>query len=258
MVDVVEPDPPYQRVARYYDAIYTATGRDPTAEIASLCPHLNGDGLDAGRRLILDAGCGTGVHLGPLGRYGRVEGVDRSEDMLQAAKDRAPGTRLHRADFLELDLGRRYHVICSLFGSLGYLEGRAGLVAGLQRLGAHLEAGGRLIVEPPLVLEGLQPPRAQRTETLLDGRPLVREGTAAVEEEALLITFDWHHHGAAGHPAVRVTERHRMLLLPIGVWLEALETALPAETDVVFDPEGPRGRGLFVATLSSDDSPGSG
>ena len=169
---VADPEPPFQRIARYYDAIYTAKGRDPSAEIALLFPAWSNDGLDPSTRRILDAGCGTGVHLDFLGRHGIVEGLDRSPDMLAFARKRHPGARLHEGDFRYFRLANRFNVICCLFGGIGYLPDRPALGAAIGRLGDHVAPGGVLLLEPPLVAEAFQTPQVQHLETVLDGRRL--------------------------------------------------------------------------------------
>jgi SAM-dependent methyltransferase len=57
--------------------------------------------LDAGRRrLILDAGCGTGANLRHLGDRGRVVGIDLSEEALRFCRSR--GVPVTRAELLHL------------------------------------------------------------------------------------------------------------------------------------------------------------
>ena len=214
------------------------------------------DGLTPATRSILDAGCGTGVHLEALSTHGRVEGLDRSADMLAVARERHPELVLHQGDFRDFELSSRYDVICSLFGSLGYLPDRAALRAGIARLGAHLRPGGRLLIEPPIVADAFQPPQPQHLEATLDGRRLVRAGSARVDGRNLEITFDWHHHAPTGGEGSRVLECHRVLLLPAAEWLDDMTRALPEGTRVSFDPAGPMGRGLFNARLSPGDGPG--
>jgi SAM-dependent methyltransferase len=253
---VAGPEAPFQRIARYYDAIYAARGRDPFAEIALLFSALASDGLNVASRKILDAGCGTGVHLDALGRHGAVEGLDRSPDMLDFARNRHPDVPLHLRDFADFQLESRFNVICCLFGSAGYLPDRIALRRALACLGVHLAPGGVLLVEPPIGADVLEPSRPQRIETVLDGRPLIRDGSARVVEEALEIEFNWRHLAGARTPECTVFERHRILLLTSDCWLSDMKDALPEGTRLSFDPVGPRGRGLFTAVFSSGDGPG--
>ena len=60
--------------------------------------------LDGGRKIILDAGCGTGGHAIPLARRGyKVTCLDASEAMLTKAKQKSEQARLH-LDFGMMDL----------------------------------------------------------------------------------------------------------------------------------------------------------
>ena len=99
-------------------------------------------------RTLLDAACGTGMHLSHLRHHFDVEGLDASADMLAVARTRCPGVTFHRASFSEFDLGKRFDVITCLFGSIAY----AGDVATLRRsvtcLARHLRSDGLLVLEP--------------------------------------------------------------------------------------------------------------
>jgi SAM-dependent methyltransferase len=255
---VAGPEAPFQRIARYYDAIYAARGRDPFGEIALLFPAWADDGLNVESRRILDAGCGTGIHLDALAQHGMVEGLDSSQDMLAFARARHPDLPLHLGDFAGFRLESRFNVICCLFGSIGYLPDRAALRRAISCLGDHLAAGGVLLLEPPVVADALEPPRPQRIETMLDDRPLIREGSAHVDGQSLEIAFTWRHLAGATEPECTVLERHRMLLLPSACWLSDMKDALPEGTRLSFESAGPRGRGLFKAIVSPVGGPGTG
>ena len=74
-------------------------------------------------RTLLDAACGTGLHLQHLRDRFEVEGFDLDEGMLAVARDRLPGVPLHRADLAEVDLGRRFDVVAFAALLLGVLAG---------------------------------------------------------------------------------------------------------------------------------------
>ncbi len=216
------------------------------------------DGLNVESRRILDAGCGTGIHLDALAQHGMVEGLDSSQDMLAFARAGHPDLPLHLGDFTGFRLESRFNVICCLFGSIGYLPDRAALRRAISCLGDHLAAGGVLLLEPPVVADALEPPRPQRIETMLDDRPLIREGSAHVDGQSLEIAFTWRHLAGATEPECTVLERHRMLLLPSACWLSDMKDALPEGTRLSFESAGPRGRGLFKAIVSPVGGPGTG
>ena len=249
---------PYQRIARWYDAIYAGRGRDPASEIEHLALHWTDDGLTEGTRRLLDAGCGTGVHLPFLARHGAVVGVDLSEDMIAFARGAFPDVELHVADVRDMDLGHRFDVVTSLFGAMGYFPDPRELRSGLAGLGRHVADGGVLLVEPPLLAEHAGEPRKQHLETAFDGGTLVREATSRIEGDVLEIDFTWQCHAAGGGLSEEVRERHRLLLLDSQGWLDVMRDALPDGTHVEVEHQGPIGRGLLVAHINRDGARGTG
>ena len=248
---------PYQRIGRFYDALYAAKGRDPVAEVASLARYWQGDGRSAQEREILDVACGTGAHLEELGAHGSVEGLDRSADMLAIAREKCPELTVHEGDLTTFALGRRFDVVTCLFGGAGYLPDRAALRAGLATMGAHVAPGGILLIEPPIFRERLQAPRLERIEAPFEGGVLVREAKARVSDSHLEINFEWCHFDARGQLKKQVSERHRLLLLESAAWLEDARSALPASAEIAIDAVG-LGRGLLSARFNPSDVPGSG
>lgn len=111
---------------------------------------------------VLDAGCGTGRLLLPLMRSGiDIDGSDASLDMLEwcragaAAEDLT--VSLYQQAMHELDLPRRYRTIL-VCGAFGVGSTRAQDLEGLRRIHAHLEPGGRLVMDHHL--PNLESPRA--------------------------------------------------------------------------------------------------
>lgn len=249
---------PYRRIARWYDAIYAARGRAPAEEVEHLARYWSDDGLAEGTRRLLDAGCGTGVHLPFLARHGAVVGVDRSEDMIAFARDAFPDVELHVADVLDLELDQRFDVVTSLFGAMGYLTDHSALRKGLARLGRHVTDRGILLVEPPLLAEHMDEPRDQHVRTAFEGGTLVREATSRIDGDILEIDFTWRTLASNTERSEEVQERHRLLLLDSQGWLDVMREALPEGTDVEVRTDGPIGRGLLVARFNRDGACGSG
>ena len=189
---------PYQHIARFYDALYAAKGRDPNAEVDCLAQYWNDDGLGSGQRSILDAACGTGVHLAALGTHGRVEGLDRSRDMLLVARRNHPDVLVHEGDLETFVLNRQFNVVTCLFGAAGYLPNRAALRRAIATMGAHVAPGGVLLIEPPVFGEQFQAPKKQRIEAPFENGVLIRESDARLEGSTLEIDFDWRELDA-GH-----------------------------------------------------------
>ena len=99
----------------------------------------------------LDAGCGTGRLLLPFLREGMdVDGSDASSDMLDWCRKKIDSeglsSNLYPQAMHELDLPRRYRtiVVCGAFGIGGT---QAHDLEGLRRIHAHLEPGGKLIMD---------------------------------------------------------------------------------------------------------------
>jgi SAM-dependent methyltransferase len=238
--------------------VYDAKGRDPVAEVAALGAFWEDDGLSAEKRTILDVGCGTGSHLATLAEHGRVEGLDRSLDMLGVARQRFPEIPLHLGDMCSFELNRRFDVVTCLFGCAGYVSGRPALRRALSAMGRHVTPGGVLLVEPPLFEEHCDSARLQRIEVDLDVGTLVREATSHRDGLFLEIDFDWRHCNDDGTVLDRVLERHRLLLLSSRQWKDDAKRALPNGTRIEIDPVGPIGRGLLVARISPSGARGSG
>lgn len=102
---------------------------------------------DTGPKDVLDAGCGTGGMLAPLGRLGRVTGLDRSPDALRFAARRSP-TALVRSDVGRLPFaGESFDVVTS-FDVLYHLAVTDD-VAALREIARVLRPKGLLLLRVP-------------------------------------------------------------------------------------------------------------
>jgi SAM-dependent methyltransferase len=134
-------------VADLYDAIYFHTGKDYDAEGRALRAIVEKHNPNA--KTLLDVGCGTGQHLARFRQHYKVEGADLDAGMLLHARSRlGQDVPLHLADMVELDLGKRFDVVTSLFSAIGYVRTVPRLRRAVKALANHLEPGGLLIVEP--------------------------------------------------------------------------------------------------------------
>lgn len=117
---------------------FVARRRIITALLAARCP----SGVP---RRILDVGCGTGIMLGDLARFGEVTGLDNSPLALEFCRRRGH-TRLLQADLADL-AGRpeRYDLIAA-FDIIEHVEDDAGAV---RTLAGALDPGGRLFITVP-------------------------------------------------------------------------------------------------------------
>lgn len=114
-----------------------ATGANPHGEadfVGSYAPHS-----------VLDAGCGTGRVAIELARRGiRVVGVDLDQDMIAAARAKAPELTWVQADLSELDLATRFDAVVLAGNVIPYVtpDRRQAAVLACAR---HLAPGGLLI-----------------------------------------------------------------------------------------------------------------
>lgn len=97
--------------------------------------------------VVADLGCGTGASLAELApRVRRVVGVDRSEQMLEAARRRTAGfenVELHQAELTDLPLRDASCDAAQMLLVLTYVSDPASVLAALARV---LRPGGRAVV----------------------------------------------------------------------------------------------------------------
>lgn len=137
----------YKRSAAIYDAIYQSMGKDYAGETRKLVALIRQHKHSEGNSL-LDVGCGTGCHITYLREEFFVEGLDISEEMLIAAKEKYPDVHFHHADMVDFDLGRPFDVITCLFSAIGYVETLPRLSQAISTFEKHLKPGGVALVEP--------------------------------------------------------------------------------------------------------------
>jgi 2-polyprenyl-3-methyl-5-hydroxy-6-metoxy-1,4-benzoquinol methylase len=99
------------------------------------------DEWDGGHRAILDVGCGDGLILPKLARFGDVEGVEPDERLVTGRSDQV----IHVVPFEDFSPVRSY----SLILMLDVLEHLPDPVAALRRCREILEPGGRILLTVP-------------------------------------------------------------------------------------------------------------
>jgi len=103
-------------------------------------------------KTVLDLGCGTGGHAFILSRRGyKVTGIDRSEDMLAIAKEKASNENLEvefiKGDITNVDLHQKFDAVIAMFAVMGYQATNSALSKACQVARKHLNTGGIFIFD---------------------------------------------------------------------------------------------------------------
>lgn len=98
--------------------------------------------------LILDLGCGSGALIGYLANYGKVYGVDKSEEMLAIANNKYPKAQYFAIDLLDIkQINQNFDFVVSTFDVLNYLENIEQLKTAIKNVFDSLENGGKFIFD---------------------------------------------------------------------------------------------------------------
>ncbi len=232
----------YTRFGLYYDAIYAAIGKNYEQEAAHV-HHLIQQHKKSPGNALLDIGCGTGGHITYLKQYYAAEGLDISPAMLEIARKRFPTFRFHQGDMTNFVLGRQFDVITCLFSAIGYVETVGKLYETIQNMARHLVPGGVLIVEPWLSPEQY---RSGHVGAVSVDQPELKITRMNVSErQGDLSILNFHFLVGTPHGVEYFTERHQLGLFSADTYLDAFKKS---GFDVIHDPEGITGRGVYIGT----------
>lgn len=206
--------------AAYYDLLNA--GKDYAAEAAYVEGLLRGAGEG---RSVLELGCGTGIHASLLAERGfEIVGVDRSEAMLAAARQRAStlsndvASRLSFAhgDACTFRANRTFDFVISLFHVMSYQTAQHDLEAAFATARAHLQPGGAFVFDcwyGPAVLT--ERPERRTKELENDVVKVTRYAVPAMHANENLVDVDYTiavREKATGH-VEEIRERHTMRYL---------------------------------------------
>jgi len=230
----------FSRSARIYDAVYSSI-RDYPSEAAELDRLIQE--RRPGARTLLDVACGTGAHLEHLVGY-EVERLDLDPEMLAVARARLPNVPFHQGDMAAFDLGKRFDAIVCMFSSIGYVRTEERLRSAIASMARHLGPGGVLVVEPWLSPDAWLDRHVGAV--FVDEPELKTARMNVAQREGNVSMFDFEYLVGTPDGIERFSERHELGLFTVDEYLEAFRAAgLEAE----HDPEGPMGRGLYIATV---------
>lgn len=238
-----DPRKPFDaRYAGIYDLIYAGRGKDYDAEAAELTSLIREHRPAAAS--LLDVACGTGRHLESFATmFDHVEGAELADDMLAVARTRLPEVPLHLADMRHLDLGRTFDGVTCLFAATGHLRTTAELNTVAERLVAHAVPGGVVIVEPWWFPDNFLPDYVTGDVVTEDGATIAR--VSHTTEQDRVTTMEVHY--VVASPGVRPRHFTNTVVNTLFTREEYEHALSSAGCTVRYLPEGPSGRGRFVA-----------
>jgi len=230
----------FSKSAKFYNALYGSMGKDYAAEAQKVHLIIQQYKKSPGNAL-LEVACGTGLHASILQKDYQVEGLDLDAEMLAVASQNYPDIPFHQADMADFVLEKQFDAITCLFSSIGYVKTKARLNQALQTMANHLLPGGVLIVEPWFTPEQWKP---GRVSALFVDQPDLKISRMNISEvEGRLSFFVFHYTVGTPQGIETFTERHELGLFTREEYLEAF---YKAEFEVIHDPEGLDGRGLYI------------
>jgi SAM-dependent methyltransferase len=197
------------RYADAYDSLYS--DKDYDAECDLIETLASRFGTDAGS--VLDLGCGTGRHSVVLARRDwHVTGIDRSDEMLAIARQRAAQADARRTEFRVGDvrtvrLEKRFDVVLLMFAVLGYQLTDPDVKATLETARGHLRPGGVVLFDVwngPAVEDIGPSSRSKTVES--NGQVIRRVATGVLDRDRHLCTVQYKLDWLDGNTVARSTE----------------------------------------------------
>jgi SAM-dependent methyltransferase len=207
---------------------------------------------------VLDLGCGTGGHAIPLANRGyRVLGVDRSPQMLDAARNKASGLAdfpdFREGDVTTVRLNAKFDAVVMMFAVLGYQTQPVDLAATLETVREHLRDGGIFIADVwygPAVLA--QRPGDRVKEVPTDTGRLVRSASGKLDPDRSVSTVNYRVAEYDGDRLVRETsEEHVMRYFSLPELADLFEPAglRLVHSEAFMEPDRPLDTTTWNATV---------
>jgi SAM-dependent methyltransferase len=233
----------FSKSAHLYDRIYSWKNYEKETEdiIRLIRLHIKSDG-----NRLLDIACGTGRHIEYLKPVFSVEGMDLDAGLLEAARRRNPDIVFHQADMTDFYFEREYDILTCLFSSIGYIKTIENLHKAVRCFQKHMAAGGVLILEPWFTPSTWKPNTVHAL--FIDDPELKIARISTSGAEGALSWFDLHYLVGTPKGTEHFIEHHELGLFSEKDMLSAFTEA---GLDVIYDPDGLTGRGLYIATSSS-------
>lgn len=142
----------FKQYSDFYDLLYN--DKDYTREVNYIDQIIKERFKDA--KTILDLGCGTGIHANLLATMGyEVVGIDFSDDMIRIANEKknnqyilnSEKLNFYKGDVTNLELGKKFDVVLSLFHVFSYLNSNKSVLSGFETINKHLKLGGLAIFD---------------------------------------------------------------------------------------------------------------
>lgn len=140
----------FNNYSAYYDLLYQ--NKNYFGEAEFICDLIKKHAPHANR--ILELGCGTGSHAVHIAKRGyNLLGIDRSQDMLGLAEEKARNLELSNAltfkqgDLREFSAPDKYDAIISLFDVFSYLKDNSELKQAMSQISSHASDNAILIFD---------------------------------------------------------------------------------------------------------------
>lgn len=211
----------FEAYSHYYDLLYKDKDYESeTNYIHSLIKHFSPNAAH-----ILELGCGTGIHASKLAEKGYyVEGIDRSESMLQRALDlqsKLPLPVSKKISFLEGDIRNyqsilKFDAVISLFHVMSYMTSNEDLNKAIQTAKKHLKHQGIFIFDcwhAPAVLFDKPTSRTKNFENKVVSVKRTSVPEIHLDKHLVDVSFEILIHDKKTNKETKLHEMHSMRYL---------------------------------------------